>query len=140
MAAYANFVTKANQRTGVPTNIIHAVIQQESGGNPNAGSTNPVSGQFDGGLMQINAATFNDLKQRNSYIPDRHVTDPEANILAGASYLRELHDSFGSWEWALRAYNSGPQAAEQLRNQNMGWNNGPNGTDPNYVTNVMQRR
>ena len=90
--------------------------------------------------MQINAATFNDLKQRNSYIPDRHVTDPEANILAGASYLREMHDRFGSWEWALRAYNSGPQAAEQLRNQNMGWNNGPNGTDPNYVTNVMQRR
>jgi soluble lytic murein transglycosylase-like protein len=38
---------------------------------------------------------------------------PEEAIPAGAKYLVELHDKFGSWELALAGYNAGPAAVEQ---------------------------
>ena len=39
--------------------------------------------------------------------------DPAANVLAGARYLRQLLDRFGSVELALAAYNAGPTAVER---------------------------
>jgi soluble lytic murein transglycosylase-like protein len=34
--------------------------------------------------------------------------DPQANVVAGARYLRSLYSRFGSSELALAAYNAGP--------------------------------
>jgi soluble lytic murein transglycosylase-like protein len=36
--------------------------------------------------------------------------NPEANVLAGARYLRQMLDRFGSVDLALAAYNAGPTA------------------------------
>jgi soluble lytic murein transglycosylase-like protein len=39
--------------------------------------------------------------------------DNATNVLAGARYLRQMLDRFGSLELALAAYNAGPGAVEQ---------------------------
>ena len=39
--------------------------------------------------------------------------DPAANVLAGARYLRQMIDRFGSLDLALAAYNAGPSAVER---------------------------
>ena len=42
-----------------------------------------------------------------------NIDEPRANVLAGARYLRQLFDRFGSSDVALAAYNAGPTAVEQ---------------------------
>ncbi|CAF4854288.1 unnamed protein product, partial [Rotaria socialis] len=95
---YLQFINTASQRTNVPSNLIAAVIWKESRGDPNAATINPVNQQFDGGLMQINAITFNDQIQQHQDIPKLPVTDPETNILAGAYYLAVLFNQFQVWQ------------------------------------------
>jgi membrane-bound lytic murein transglycosylase B len=64
------------------------------------------------GLMQIMPDTWEELRVR--YGLGRNPFDPRDNILAGAAYLRELHDRFGSPGF-LAAYNAGPtRYAEHL--------------------------
>ena len=41
------------------------------------------------------------------------VSDPAANVLAGARFLRAMLDRFGSMDVALAAYNAGPAAVER---------------------------
>lgn len=54
--------------------------------------------------------------------------------MAGARYMKEMYDEFGSWELALRAYNSGPNGVDPGNP-----NATPAGTgDPTYVTKVLQ--
>lgn len=58
------------------------------------------------GLMQIMPATWHELRARHSLGIDPH--DPRDNILAGAAYLREMHDRFGA-RLFLAAYHAGPR-------------------------------
>jgi soluble lytic murein transglycosylase-like protein len=60
------------------------------------------------------------------------VSTPEANVLAGARFLRQLLDRFGSADVALAAYNAGPAAVEQARGA-------PSGAVVRYVANVNAR-
>jgi Transglycosylase SLT domain len=57
------------------------------------------------GLMQIMPDTWAGLRLR--YRLGRDPRDPHDNILAGAAYLREMHDRFGAAGF-LAAYNAGP--------------------------------
>jgi len=103
-APYAAEIAEAAQRFDIPTTWIGAVLRAESAGDPNA-----VSSAGAMGLMQIMPNTWTDLRARHGLGADPY--DPRDNILAGAAYLRELHDRYGSPGF-LAAYNAGPDRYE----------------------------
>lgn len=96
----AAIVDEAATRFAIPPRWIYAVMRRESGGNPRAVSPKGASG-----LMQIMPWTWAGLRVR--YRLGTDVFDPHDNILAGAAYLRELYDRYGSPGF-LAAYNAGP--------------------------------
>jgi soluble lytic murein transglycosylase-like protein len=102
---FAGFVREAAQRFGVPAPWIEAVMRAES-----AGDTRAVSPKGAMGLMQIMPATWAELRARYDLGADPY--DPRDNILAGAAYLREMHDRFGSPGF-LAAYHAGPRRYEE---------------------------
>jgi len=102
---FAAYITEAARRFSVPASWIRAVMRAESAGNVSAAST---AGAM--GLMQIMPQTWADLRVRHRLGSDPF--DPRANILAGAAYLREMHDRFGSPGF-LAAYNAGPGRYEE---------------------------
>jgi len=104
---YADHIAEAARRFGLPAPWIRAVMRAESGGDRDAVS--PAGAM---GLMQIMPATWAALRARHGLGDDPF--DPRTNILAGAAYLRELHDRFGAPGF-LAAYNAGPSRyADQL--------------------------
>ena len=80
-------------------------MQLESGGDERA-----ISPKGALGPMQIMPRTWVELSVRYGLGIDPF--DPRDNILAGAAYLREMHDRFGSPGF-LAAYNAGPERYEQ---------------------------
>jgi hypothetical protein len=93
---YEPIINSCAREFGVDTNLVKAVIQAESGYNPNA-----VSPKGAAGLMQLMPATARDLKVTNSF-------DPADNIRGGVRYLRFLLDTCkGDVGLALAAYNAG---------------------------------
>jgi soluble lytic murein transglycosylase-like protein len=101
----AGYVAEASQRFGVPEAWIYAVIGVESAGDIDATS---VKGAM--GLMQVMPATYADLRVRYGFGPNAY--DPRDNVLAGAAYLREMYDRYGSPGF-LAAYNAGPGRYEE---------------------------
>jgi soluble lytic murein transglycosylase-like protein len=97
----ADYIAEAARRFGVPAAWIRAVMDAES-----AGDARAVSRKGAMGLMQIMPDTWSKLRMR--YGLGRDPFDPRDNILAGAAYLREMHDRYGSPGF-LAAYNAGPQ-------------------------------
>lgn len=97
---YAAEIAEAARRFGLPSAWIAAVLWQESHGDPTA-----VSRKGARGLMQIMPATWAALTARHGLGDDPF--DPRANILAGAAYLREMHDRYGDPALMLAAYNAG---------------------------------
>ena len=98
------FVAEAALRFGIPASWIEAIMQAES-----RGAVRAVSPKGAMGLMQIMPQTWADLRSRYGLGVDPF--DPHDNILAGAAYLRELHDRYGSAGF-LAAYNAGPERYE----------------------------
>lgn len=97
---YAAFIREAAQRFGLPASWISAVMAMESGGDVLA-----LSPQGAMGLMQIMPDTWAELRARHGLGAAPY--EPRDNILAGAAYLREMHDRYGSPGF-LAAYNAGP--------------------------------
>jgi soluble lytic murein transglycosylase-like protein len=97
---YGAFIAEAAQRFGVPEAWIRAVMRVES-----AGDVRAISSAGAMGLMQVMPATWADLRIRHRLGSNPY--DPRDNILAGAAYLREMHDRYGSPGF-LAAYNAGP--------------------------------
>jgi soluble lytic murein transglycosylase-like protein len=91
---------RAAATTGVPRSLLVATAYEESRMNPGARSAAGARG-----LLQVMPMTARALRLDGD--------DPEANVLAGARYLREMLDRFGSVELALSAYNAGPTAVER---------------------------
>lgn len=86
--------------------FVMAIIQQESGYQPNA-----VSNTDDYGLMQIN-------KVNHGYITDEigvtNYLDPYENVRAGMFILRKLFEKYETPEKVLMAYNLGESGAKAL--------------------------
>jgi len=97
-------VDEAALRFAIPPRWIYAVMRRESAGNARAVSPKGASG-----LMQIMPVTWAALRLRYRLGDD--IFDPRDNILAGAAYLRELYDRYGSPGF-LAAYNAGPARYE----------------------------
>jgi len=97
---YAAPIAEASHRFRVPERWIRAIMHLESARDPRA-----VSRKGAVGLMQIMPDTFAELRLRHQLGRDPY--DPHDNILAGAAYLRELYDRYGSPGF-LAAYNAGP--------------------------------
>jgi soluble lytic murein transglycosylase-like protein len=95
-AEFDQIINSCSTEFGVDKSLVKAVIQAESGYNPNA-----VSSKGATGLMQLMPGTARDLKVANSY-------NPADNIRGGVRYLRFLLDTFkGDVTLALAAYNAG---------------------------------
>jgi soluble lytic murein transglycosylase-like protein len=99
-APFAAFVVEASQRFGIPATWIRAVMRAESFGDVRA-----ISPKSAIGLMQIMPETWAALRRRYRLGADPY--DAHDNIIAGAAYLRELHDRYGIPGF-LAAYNAGP--------------------------------
>lgn len=97
---YADHIAEAAQRFALPAAWIRAVLRAES-----AGDRQAVSPKGAIGLMQIMPDTWGDLRVRHRLGSDPY--DPHDNIIAGAAYIRELFDRYGSPGW-IAAYNAGP--------------------------------
>ena len=104
---YSAFIAEAAQRFSVPEHWIRAVMRVES-----AGDVRAISSAGAMGLMQIMPATWAELRAR--YGLGSNPYDPRDNIMAGAAYLREMHDRYGSPGF-LAAYNAGPGRYEEYR-------------------------
>lgn len=99
-APFAAFTAEASQRFGIPATWIRAVMRAESFGDVRA-----ISPKGAIGLMQIMPETWAGLRQRYHLGADPY--DAHDNIIAGAAYLRELHNRYGIPGF-LAAYNAGP--------------------------------
>ena len=92
-----NAVSKASEKYGVDSNLILAIIKQESDFDPNSTSSCGAVG-----LMQIMPENF-----ANAGITDEY--DVNQNINGGTKLFKEYLDQFnGNTEMALMAYNGGP--------------------------------
>jgi len=100
---FLDLIETSGKKYEIEIDLIKAIIEVESGGNPLA-----VSSAGAAGLMQLMPITAKELG-----VTDRF--DPEQNIDSGTRYLRRLIDRFGSTELALWAYNAGPTAVEAGR-------------------------
>ena len=105
----ASHVAEAAQRFGLPEQWIYAVMRAES-----AGQIGAVSSAGAMGLMQLMPGTW--ARQRTRFGLGSDPFDPRDNILAGASYLREMYDSYGAPGF-LAAYNAGPGRYQDWRDR-----------------------
>lgn len=99
---YDGLVSAAAQRYGIDPALLHGLIQQESGFDPNA-----TSGAGATGLCQLMPSTAAGLGVTDP-------TDPAQSIDAGARYLKQQLDAFGGDpSLALATYNAGPGAVQR---------------------------
>ncbi len=103
---YAVHVADAARRFGIPEAWIWAVMRVESNGNSRA-----VSRAGAMGLMQIMPTTWAELRMAHGLGLDPF--DVRDNIVAGAAYLRAMHDRYGDAVAMLAAYNAGPGRYDQ---------------------------
>ncbi|HZO87563.1 MAG TPA: lytic transglycosylase domain-containing protein [Chthonomonadaceae bacterium] len=95
-------VVKYAAQNQLPPDLVRAVIQQESGGNPRS-----VSAVGAKGLMQLMPETAQAFGVQDAF-------DPEQNIAAGTRYLAGLLREFqGELPKALAAYNAGSAAVRK---------------------------
>jgi len=100
--AYDALVQEHASRHSLRPELVRAVIQVESGFNPQARSPKGAMG-----LMQLMPDTARQLGVRNAF-------DPAENIRGGCAYLRQLLDRYhGNEELALAAYNAGADAVDR---------------------------
>ncbi len=100
-ALWRRLALEAQDIFGLDAALVLAVIRAESSFNATA-----VSSAGAEGAMQIMPRTQEELGLIDPF-------DPRANVYAGAQYLMEQLQRFGSVELALAAYNAGPASVER---------------------------
>lgn len=85
----------------VPADLVCAVINAESGYDPDA-----VSSVGAVGLMQLMPSTAGEIAQKLG-IDEYDLCNPGTNINFGTYYLAYLYRQFNNWETAVAAYNAG---------------------------------
>ncbi len=120
---FQSYMRMASNRFGIDPALVEAVIQVESGFDPNAISTKGATG-----LMQLMAGTANQYQ-----VKDRH--NPRENINAGVGHLRKLMDRFnGDIPLVIAAYNAGASTVEKYQGI------APYPETKRYITKVMNFR
>lgn len=98
------YIRSASQRYKIDSALIEAVIQVESGFDPNA-----VSRAGATGLMQLMQKTAQHYQVTNRF-------NPRQNIHGGAAHLRDLMDRYkGELTLVLAAYNAGATAVSRYK-------------------------
>jgi soluble lytic murein transglycosylase-like protein len=104
IARWDGFIGEAARRFDLPQDWIRGVIAQESAGFTIWNGKPITSAKGAMGLMQLMPDTWADMRARLHLGNDPY--DPHDNIVAGAAYLRDMADRFGTGAFA--AYNAGP--------------------------------
>ncbi len=101
-SSYDALIEQAAQRNGVDPAVLHGLIQQESGFDPNSQSSAGAAG-----LTQLMPGTASSLGVADPL-------NPAESIEGGARYLSQMMAKFGgNTSEALAAYNAGPGAVTQ---------------------------
>lgn len=104
---YADAVEALEQHRSVPKGLVHALMRQESGFDPEIAS--PVGAK---GLLQLMPKTAEEAAKEASvpFSPEL-VTVPDVNVALGGFYIGKLLGTFqGSVPLAVASYNAGPGA------------------------------
>jgi soluble lytic murein transglycosylase-like protein len=95
-------IDKAAADSGVPANLIKAILSQESAGKP--GLTSSAGAK---GYMQLMPATAKAMGVKD-------INNAEQNILGGTKYIGEMLKKYGGdHEKAIAAYNAGPGTVDR---------------------------
>ena len=100
------------EKYGIEPGLVIAIIQQES--NFDASAIGDYGESY--GLMQVQPRWFS---ERAEALGCTDFLDPYQNITIGVDILAELLEKSDSLEWALMAYNGGPDYANEMRDK--GW-------------------
>lgn len=118
---YIYYCEEAGRAYNICPELLQAVIEAESGGDPDA-----VGEAGEIGLMQVYPAYH---QGRALHLSVYNLFDPEGNVLVGADYLAELFSEYGDVGTVLMAYNGTENAAER----------GSRGEYTEYAEKVMKR-
>jgi hypothetical protein len=103
-ANYADLVEPSASTLGMPVAIANALIEHESGWNPDAIRQEPAIGDASRGLTQI---LFSTARSLGFLGQPEDLQDPYVNVPLGLKYLAQQYERAGSWAGALSAYNGG---------------------------------